>query len=108
MPVPDLVQELVDGLGASVVAAMSGAGSRSLPKKWAEGTRPGQDKLDRLVLGYRAWRILKDAEGNSVALAWMVGSNPRLGESTPVTFVRDLRAAEVLGAAEAFVSDVPA
>ncbi|MET4225580.1 hypothetical protein [Oerskovia enterophila] len=108
MEVPDLVQVLIDNLGASVVAAMSGAGSRSLPKKWTEGTQPGPEKLERLRLGYRTWRILYDAEGKHVALAWVMGSNPRLGEVTPVTCIRELRTAEVLGAAEAFVSDVPA
>ncbi|MBI9115653.1 hypothetical protein [Sanguibacter suaedae] len=108
MDVPDLVQTLIDALGASVVAAMSGAGSRSLPKKWVEGTRPGPEKLDRLRLGYRVWRTLSDAEGRHVALAWMVGANPRLEEQTPVTCIRELRTIDVLGAAEAFVNDNPA
>jgi len=52
------------------------------------------------------WRTLEQSEGSSVALAWLVGSNPRLGEATPVTYIRELRVEEVLGAAEAFVNDV--
>lgn len=108
MEYPDLVQTLIDSLGASVVAAMTGAGSRSLPKAWTQGTRPGPEKLDRLVTGYRVWKLIYDAEGKHIALSWMVGSNPRLGENTPVTAIREGRKVEVLGAAEAFVNDVPA
>ena len=56
LDLPDLVQVLIDNLGPSTVAALSGAGSRSLPKKWVEGPKPSQDKVDRLRLGYRVWK----------------------------------------------------
>lgn len=108
LDLPDLVQVLIDNLGPSVVASLSGAGSRSLPKKWVEGTKPSRDKVDRLLLGYRVWKTLNDAEGKNIAGSWMLGANPRLGEVTPVTYIRELRAVEVLGAAEAFVNDVAA
>jgi hypothetical protein len=108
LDLPDLVQVLIDNLGPSVVAALSGAGSRSLPKKWVEGTKPSRDKVDRLLLGYRVWKTLNDAEGKNIAGSWMLGANPRLGEVTPITCIRELRAVEVLGAAEAFVNDVTA
>jgi len=37
-----------------------------------------------------------------------VGANPRLGETTPISAVRDLKSAEVIGAALAFIDGSPA
>ncbi|WP_256829570.1 hypothetical protein [Ornithinimicrobium faecis] len=64
--------------------------------------------VNQLRLGYRVWHLLSQEEGPDVALAWLVGSNPRLGEATPVTAVRDLKSAEVVGAALAFIDGSPA
>lgn len=44
----------------------------------------------------------------NVALAWLVGSNPRLGEDVPLLYVQQQRTREVIGAAEAFVDDIHA
>ncbi|WP_426592607.1 hypothetical protein ACPPVS_12605 [Cellulomonas sp. McL0617] len=57
-------------------------------------------------MGYRVWRIIEASDGPSVAAAWMAGANPRLDEATPVTYVRELRTREVVGAAAAFADDV--
>ncbi|MEU2201649.1 hypothetical protein [Isoptericola sp. NPDC019482] len=108
LDIHDLTRELIDNVGATVVAAMTGAGSRSLPYKWADKTEPRREAEDRLRLGYRVWRTVRDAEKPHVALAWLVGANPRLGEATPVTFIRELRTRDVVGAAVGFIEDVPA
>ncbi|MEK8229301.1 hypothetical protein NKG05_30490, partial [Oerskovia sp. M15] len=55
----------------------------------------------------RVWRMLEQTEGRDVALAWLVGANPRLDEQTPVTGIRELRSAEVVGAALAFIDGSP-
>ena len=104
LDIHDLVRELNENVGATVVAAMTGAGSRTLPYKWAKDVEPQQRFVERLRLGYRVWRVVKDDEGVNIALAWLMGANPRLGETTPVSAIRDLRTQEVVGAAEAFVA----
>lgn len=105
--VADLCDELVKNLGATVVASITGM-RRTTPYRWASRTAtPGAETETRLRLTYRVWRMLADAEGKSVALAWFVGSNPRLGEVTPVTAIREQRDADVIGAALAFIRDVP-
>lgn len=54
-------------------------------------------------LGHRVSHLREQEEGRDVALAWLVGANPRLGETVPVSAVRDLKRAEVIGAALAFI-----
>ena len=107
MSIHELVRELNENVGTAVVQSMTSIKDRTLPTKWAkdDGPVPRAEAQQRLRLGYRVWRTVAMAEGNSVALAWLLGANPRLGEVTPVTFVRELRTPEVLGAAQAFVDD---
>lgn len=101
----ELVAELVNQLGPTVVQAMTGTRDRSMPAAWAraDGPTPRQRTHDQLRLGYRVWTMLRDAEGSNVAAAWMTGANPRLGEDTPLTAIREMRAADVVGAAGAFI-----
>ena len=104
----ELAAELVEHVGATVVAAMTGK-RRTAPYRWARGdTQPSPETLVRLRLGWRVWQTIQQEQGPDVALAWLVGANPRLGEQTPVTAIREGRDADVLGAAKAFLADVPA
>ncbi len=104
----DLVAELVDELGPTVVQAMTGSRDRSVPAGWARADGPTPRKLaqEQLRLGYRVWTMLRDAEGPRVAAAWMTGANPRLAEDTPLTAIRERRAGEVIGATEAFIGGI--
>ena len=106
----DLVRELNASVGTVVVQAITGVQDRGLPARWArpDGPEPGQASIDRLCLAGRVWRMLEEAEGRGVALAWLMGSNPRLGEATPITAIREMRTAEVVGAAEALIDGSPA
>ena len=108
LDIHDLTRVLNENVGATVVAAMTGAGNRTLPYKWAATTEPRPETQERLRLAYRVWRTLRDSEGRNVALAWLTGANPLLGETTPVTLIRELNTKDVIGAAEAFVDDTPA
>lgn len=107
MDIHDLVRELVENVGPTVVQTMAGVKDRSMPREWAkpDGPTPRTDAQQRLRLGHRVWRTIERTEGPHVALAWLVGANPRLGEDLPLAYVHDLRTREVLGAAEAFVND---
>jgi hypothetical protein len=110
MNIHDLVRELNENVGATVVQTMAGVKDRTSPYKWAnpDGPAPKPDVEARLRLGYRVWRILASSEGKNVALAWLVGSNPRLDEDFPLLYVQQQRTREVIGAAEAFVDDIHA
>jgi hypothetical protein len=101
----ELVAELVKELGPTVVQVMTGTRDRSMPAAWARenGPTPRKPAQDQLRLGYRVWTMLREAEGNRIAAAWMTGANPRLAEGTPLTAIRELRAPDVIGAAEAFI-----
>lgn len=105
---PSLVAELLDGLGPTVVQAMTGVRDRSVPSRWArpDGAVPRQVSQQQLRLGFRVWLMLRDAEGPQVAAAWMTGANPRLAEDTPITAIRELRSADVVGAAQAFIDGI--
>lgn len=85
--------------------ALTGVRDRGQPGRWArpDGAEPRHASSQQLRLGYRVWRMLEQTEGRDVALAWLVGANPRLDEQTPVTAIRELRSAEVVGAALAFI-----
>lgn len=109
LDIHDLVRELNDNVGTVVVQAITGVKDRGQPGRWArpDGAEPRHASSQQLRLGYRVWRMLEEAEGRDVALAWLVGANPRLDEQTPVTAIRELRSAEVVGAALAFIDGSP-
>lgn len=103
----ELVGELIEGLGPTLVQAMTGTKDRSMPARWAraDGPVPRQTAQDQLRLGYRVWSMMRETEGPRVAAAWLSGANPNLDEMTPITAIRELRAADVVGAAHAFIND---
>lgn len=105
MDIHVLVKVLNENVGTAVVQAMTGTKSRNAPRDWAKTVSPRPDAEACLRLGYRAWRTIESSDGPSVALAWLVGANPRLGERTPVTAIREQRAEEVMAAAQSFVED---
>lgn len=107
MDIHDLVRVLNENVGTTVVQTMAGVKHRSSPHKWAkpDGPVPGPEAETRLRLGYRVWKTLQMGEGSNVALAWLLGGNPRLDEHVPVLYIQQNRSREVLGAAEAFIND---
>ena len=107
MDIHDLVRELIEKVGPTIVQTMAGAKDRNMPSQWAkaDGPTPRAQAQQRLRLGHRVYRTIECAEGENVALAWLMGANPRLDEELPLMYVHALRAREVLGAAEAFVND---
>lgn len=107
MNIHDLVRELNQSVGATVVQTMAGVKDRTSPFKWAkpDGPEPRPEVDARLRLGYRVWRTLEMAEGKQVALAWLMGANPRLHEELPVLYIQQQNTRAVIGAAEAFVND---
>lgn len=106
----DLVRELNENVGPTIVQTIAGVKDRTLPSKWSksDGPTPRAEAQRRLRLAYQVWWTVSSAQGPSVALAWLAGANPLLEENLPLQYIVDERAAEVLGAAVAFVEDMHA
>lgn len=107
MNIHDIVRQLNEKLGATIVQTMAGVKNRTSPSQWAkpDGPEPRPEVEARLRLGYRVWKTLEQTDGPSLALAWLMGANPRLNEELPILFIQKNLARDVIGAAEAFVDD---
>jgi hypothetical protein len=101
----ELSRRLIAALGPTLVAALAGSKDRTAPHEWVkvDGSEPAAEALPRLACAYETWRKVAESEGENVARAWFVGGNPWLGESTPVTAIREDRLEEVGCAAQALV-----
>ena len=100
-----IVRRLSRRVGPTVVRAVAGVRDPKRPRLWADehGPRPGVAAERRLRLAYAVWILIDAHEGPNLALAWMVGANPLLGDRTPISAIRDGDDRDVLGAAAAFV-----
>ena len=109
MDIHEVARDLVEGLGSTLVAALTGSKDRKLPNKWAkpEGPEPSVDFKRRLLLAHRIWTQIENSDGAHVARQWFIGGNPSLKEDTPLTAIREDRDFEVANAAEIFVTDQP-
>ncbi|WP_431839417.1 hypothetical protein [Gordonia hongkongensis] len=106
MDTPELVRQLNSHLGPTLVAALAGVRDKKLPHKWAkaDGPVPRDEALARLQMAHRVWGKIASSESDSIARAWFIGANPRLGEVSPIMKLREGELIEVGNAAEAFVS----
>ncbi|TDX81594.1 hypothetical protein EDF35_1264 [Rathayibacter sp. PhB151] len=109
MDVHEVAAVLVQGLGPTLIAAMTGSKDRKLPSKWAkpDGPRPSADFTRRLQLGHRVWVALSESESEHVARQWFLGGNPVLHEDTPITAIREDRGSAVIEAVESFIRGDP-
>lgn len=101
----ELARQLVQHLGATVVAVLAGVRDKKLPYKWAgdDGPVPRDGALQRLQVAHRAWVAVATAEGADIARAWFIGANPRLDEQPPFMALADGKFKPVMNAAAAFV-----
>lgn len=108
LDIHELVRQLNSHLGPTLVAALAGVRDTKLPHKWAKagGPTPQDKSLARLQAAHRAWSMISNADNHSVARAWFIGINPRLGEESPVMALRDDQLKAVIAAATAFVGGV--
>lgn len=101
----ELARQLVQHLGATVVAVLAGVRDKKLPYKWSsdDGPVPRDGALQRLQVAHRAWVAVATAEGADIARAWFIGANPRLDEQPPFMALADGKFKPVMNAAAAFV-----
>lgn len=103
----ETVRELNAGLGPTLVAALSGNRDRRASIGWEAGESPGPDEASsqRLRCALAQWKAVEAAEGADVARMWFLGSNPWLGEDSPINAIREGWFGEVAIAAQALVED---
>lgn len=105
MNIHELTRQLNSHLGPTLVATLAGVRDRKLPHKWAkeDGPEPRDEARAKLLAAHRIWRLVSEAENDSVARSWFIGANPRLEETAPVMMLREGKIQDVIFAAQAFV-----
>ena len=110
LPVPQLVTELRDLLGAKLVAYLGGVRETRAVRQWADGDLGVQDRADeqRLRLAHQVASLIAQKDTPAVVQAWFQGLNPQLDDRSPARLLRegdlDDAGPQVLTAARAFAA----
>lgn len=109
MPIADVVRELVDLLGLSIVAVIGGVTETRAVQQWTTGRKPQRPNVLRFALQL-ATMIAAQSDGE-MARAWFEGSNPHLDDASPALMLRNASMADVQGplmaAARSFAARTP-
>jgi len=103
-----VVKELIDILGAKLVAYIGGVSEARAAREWTTGREP-KDPLTvpRLRMAFRTARLIAQHDSQAVAQAWFQGLNPQLSDRSPARLLRDGNIEEVgpdvIAAARAFI-----
>ncbi|MFD1210907.1 hypothetical protein ACFQ36_02480 [Arthrobacter sp. GCM10027362] len=103
----EAVRLLAGELGPTLVAALAGNPDRAMPGRWIEedGPEPDAAEAERLRFARQQWQRLADAGGTDTARAWFIGTNPSLGDNSPVSAIREGRFQDVERAVTAMIND---
>jgi len=108
-PFAFVAKELIDILGAKLVAYIAGVRETRAVQQYAHGGRsprhPGIEP--RLRLALRVAKMIGERDSNEIAQAWFMGLNPQLNDRSPARLLRegelDEIGPEIIAAARAFV-----
>ena len=108
MPFRFVVKQLIDQLGAKLVAYIGGVSEVRAAKEWADDRVPKDPTVERkLRFALRVTLLIIERDSRAVAQAWFQGLNPQLGDRVPAQLLRDGDieevGPEVVAAARAFV-----
>jgi hypothetical protein len=104
-----VAKELVDILGAKLIAYISGVRETGAVQQYAhEARRPGDPRIEpRLRLALRVAKVISERDSNEIARAWFMGLNPQLNDWSPARLLRegelDEVGPEIIAAARGFV-----
>ena len=90
-----VVRELVDALGATMVAAIGGVSETRAVKQWMTDREPQRPHALRFALQL-AWVICEKGDRNT-ARAWFQASNPHLNDAVPLLLLRERPLTDVQG-----------
>jgi hypothetical protein len=106
IPTRQVVEELVEYLGATTVAAIAGVKETRAVQQWMVDREPQRPHLLRFAL--QLVSMVARPDQPTLARAWFHGSNPALGDQTPIVLLRnrplDEIAGDLLNAARAFAA----
>ena len=96
LPMPEVVEQLVELLGATAVAAIAGVKETRAVQQWASGVRaPQRPHVLRFALQIAL--MICTLKSRDFAQAWFHGANPGLDDLVPLALLRD----EPLGSVQA-------
>jgi hypothetical protein len=101
--------ELIDILGAKLVAYIAGVRETRAIQQYADDSRsPRHPAIEpRLRLALRIARLISKHDGKEIAQAWFTGLNPRLNDRSPARLLREGEIDEVgpdiIAAARSFI-----
>lgn len=108
LPIPQLVQHLVDILGRKFVAYICNVKDVRAVDRWIAGGAIYGNAADKLRLAFQVARTLHSYDSAEVVQAWMTGINPELDDQCPLRLLRDGNpeeiAPEILRASRAFIA----
>ena len=87
-PLATVVEQLVELLGATTVAAIGNVQETRAVQQWQNGERePQRPHVLRFALQLAL--MVADSSSRGLVRAWFHGSNPQLGDRAPVAVLRD-------------------
>lgn len=90
VPVPALVRELRELLGARLVAYVADVKETRAVHEWAEdGRTPNAATVRRLRVALQVALAIAEVDGHEVAQAWFQGLNPQLDDRSPARLLRE-------------------
>jgi hypothetical protein len=96
LPMEDVIQQLVDLLGATTVAAIGNVKETRAVNQWLSGEREPQ-RPHALRFGLQLALMISNRATRERARAWFYGSNPQLEDRSPLVVLRDDPLEEVQG-----------
>ena len=95
-PLKEVVQELIDLLGPTVVATIGGVNETRAVTQWLRGRKPQRPHVLRFALQLALMIAAK--EDRIMIRAWFQGTNPGLKDRSPALLLRARPLEEVQGA----------
>ncbi|HUZ49635.1 MAG TPA: hypothetical protein VMW12_07860 [Candidatus Dormibacteraeota bacterium] len=95
LPIGRAVRELVGLLGLSMVAEIAGVTETRAVQQWMIDRRPQRPHVLRFALQLAS--TIAQSHDAEVIRAWFHSSNPRLGDSSPATLLRNHPLGDVQG-----------
>ena len=109
IPISQVVTELIDLLGAPVVALIGGVAETRAVQQWTTGRKPQRPNALRFALQIAT--MIAASTDREMARAWFEGSNPHLDDAIPALLLRNQPLAHLqqrmMMAARAFASRTP-
>lgn len=108
-PLPAVVQELVDLLGPTLLAAIGGVNETRAVSQWLENRQPQRPNVLRFALQLAI--MVGSVADTAMVRAWFQGTNPSLKDKSPAVLLRSLPLEEIQGplmaAARSFAAREP-